>query len=72
MFTFINIKHLMTNCEKVPLRCLLKMPQGKNLELIGCLFDLKVILFICLVSEVTLKLLSLLSFFFKSLIEKII
>ncbi len=39
------------------------MPQGKNVELIGCLFDLKVILYICLVSEVTLKLLSLLSYF---------
>ncbi len=59
MFTFINTKHLMTNCEKVPLDVYLKMPKGKNLELIRCLFDLKVILFICLVSEVTLKLLSL-------------
>jgi hypothetical protein len=48
------------------------MTQGKHLELIGCLFDLKVILFICLVSKVTLKLFSLLSFFSKSLIEKII
>jgi len=46
------------------------MPQGKNLELIGCLFDLKVILFICLVSEVTLKLLSLLSFFFQIINRK--